>query len=85
MLYRYNDASERIYKAPLKTLSTETVEGTARALECVYDVERSDSLALRVFCVGDRVADDLEEGESELGRRVAISGQKEDAHSRGRS
>ena len=55
-------------------LSTETVEGTARALECVDDVECSDSLALRVFCVGDRVADDLEEGESELGRRVAISG-----------
>ena len=43
-------------------LSTETVEGTARALECVDDVECSDSLALRVFCVGDRVADDREGG-----------------------
>ena len=67
------------------SLSTETVERTTRALECVDDVECSDSLALRVFCVGDRVADDLEEGENELGRRVAISGQKEDARSRGRS
>ena len=45
------------------SLSTETVERTTGALECVDDVECSDSLALRVFCVGDRVANDLDEGE----------------------
>jgi hypothetical protein len=40
-------------------LSTETVEGTALALQGVDNVERSDSLALGVFSVGDRVADDV--------------------------
>ena len=40
--------------------STETVERATRAFECVYDIECSDGLALGMFCVGDRVADDLE-------------------------
>ena len=50
---------------PLKgtDLTTETVEGTALALEGVDDVERRDRLALGVLGVGDGVADDaLEEG-----------------------
>lgn len=44
-------------------LSTETVEGTALALEGVDNVERCDGLALGVLSVGDGVTDDaLEEG-----------------------
>lgn len=45
------------------SLTTETVEGTALALESVDDVERGDGLALGVLGVGDGVTDDtLEEG-----------------------
>ena len=40
-------------------LTTETVEGTALSLQSVDDVERSDSLALRVLSVCDGVTDDL--------------------------
>ena len=40
-------------------LGTETVEGTAGALECVDDVEGGDGLALCVLGVGDGVTDDL--------------------------
>ena len=44
-------------------LATETVEGTALALESVDDVEGSDGLALGVLGVGDGVTDDtLKEG-----------------------
>ena len=44
-------------------LTTETVEGTALALEGVDDVKRRDGLALGVLGVGDGVTDDtLEEG-----------------------
>jgi hypothetical protein len=44
-------------------LSTETVEGTALALECVNNVKGGDSFALGVLSVGDSIADDtLEEG-----------------------
>jgi hypothetical protein len=44
-------------------LSTETVKGTALALECVNYIERGDSLALSVLCVGDSITNDtLEEG-----------------------
>lgn len=44
-------------------LSTETVEGTALALESVDNIERCDGLALGVFGVGDGITDDtLEEG-----------------------
>ena len=44
-------------------LTTETVKGTALALEGIDNVERSDSLALGVFGVGDGITDDtLEEG-----------------------
>ena len=39
-------------------LATETIEGTALALEGIDDIERSDSLALGVFSVGDSVTDD---------------------------
>lgn len=43
--------------------TTETVEGTALALESIDDVERSDSLTLGVLGVGDSVANDsLQEG-----------------------
>lgn len=46
-----------------KRLTTETVEGTALALESVDDVEGGDGLALGVLSVGDGIADDaLEEG-----------------------
>ena len=41
-------------------LSTETVEGPARALESVDDIKGSDRLALRMFRVGDRVTDNLQ-------------------------
>ena len=46
-------------------LSAETVEGAALALEGVDDVERSDSLALGVLGVSDRVADDVLEEDLE--------------------
>jgi hypothetical protein len=39
--------------------STETVESAAGTLEGVDDVKGSDSLALSVLSVGDRVTDDL--------------------------
>ncbi|KAH3942269.1 hypothetical protein HBH98_212480 [Parastagonospora nodorum] len=40
-----------------RSLTTETVEGTALALERVDDVEGGDGLALGVLGVGDGVAD----------------------------
>jgi len=44
-------------------LTTETVEGTALALEGVDNIEGSDGLALGVLGIGDGIADDaLEEG-----------------------
>ena len=44
-------------------LTTETVKGSALALEGVDDIERSDRLTLGVLSVGDGIADDtLEEG-----------------------
>ena len=44
-------------------LSTETVEGTALALEGIDNVEGCDSLSLGVLGVGDSITDDtLEEG-----------------------
>ena len=39
-------------------LTTETVEGTALALEGVDNIKRGDSLALGVLRVGDGVTDD---------------------------
>lgn len=46
-----------------RRLTTETVEGTALALERVDNVERGDGLALGVLSVGDSIADDaLKEG-----------------------
>lgn len=41
-----------------KRLTTETVQGTALALEGVDDVERRDCLPLGVLSVGDGIADD---------------------------
>jgi len=44
-------------------LSTETVEGTALALEGIDNIEGCDSLSLGVLGVGDGITDDaLEEG-----------------------
>ena len=44
-------------------LTTETVQGTALALESVDDVKGGDGLALGVLSVGDGITDDtLEEG-----------------------
>ena len=44
-------------------LTTETVESTALAFQSIDDIERCDSLALGVLCVGDGVTDNrLEEG-----------------------
>jgi len=44
-------------------LATETVEGTALALEGVDNIEGGDCLALGVFSIGDCITDDaLEEG-----------------------
>jgi hypothetical protein len=40
-------------------LSTETVEGAARAFESIDDVERGHGLALGVLSVCDRVTDYL--------------------------
>ena len=50
-------------KTRAQSLTTETIEGAALALEGVDNIERGDSLALGVLRVGDRVTDDtLEEG-----------------------
>jgi hypothetical protein len=46
-----------------KYLTTETIEGTALALEGIDNVKRGDGLALSVLGVGDGVTDNgLEEG-----------------------
>ena len=46
-----------------RCLTTETVKGTALALESVDDIQRSDSLALSVLSVGNGITDDtLKEG-----------------------
>jgi len=37
----------------------ETVQGAARSLQCVYNVECSDRLALRMLSVSDRITDNL--------------------------
>jgi hypothetical protein len=48
---------------PRRRLTTETVEGTALALEGVDNIEGCDGLALGVLSVGDGITDDtLEEG-----------------------
>jgi hypothetical protein len=45
------------------SLTTETIQSTALALQSVDDIERSDGLALGVLSVGDGITDDtLEEG-----------------------
>lgn len=47
----------------MESLTTETVQGTALALEGVDNVQRSDGLALGVLRVGNGVTDDtLKEG-----------------------
>jgi len=46
-------------------LGTETVQGAARALESVHNVEGSDGFTLSVLCVGDGVADDVLEEDLE--------------------
>jgi hypothetical protein len=47
----------------LRSLTTETIQSTALALQSVDDIERSDGLALGVLSVGDSITDDtLEEG-----------------------
>jgi hypothetical protein len=63
---------------------TETVEGAARALERVDDVEGGDGLALCVLSVGDGVADDLEE-EDESATVPEAEGYNGNSRSRGRS
>ena len=47
-------------------LGTETVEGSARPLQGVDDIEGSDGLALGMLSVGDRVTNDL----TRQGRRL---------------
>lgn len=45
------------------SLTTETVQGTALALQSIDDIERGDGLALGVLSVGDSITNDtLEEG-----------------------
>ena len=47
----------------LRSLTTETIQSAALALQSVDDIERSDGLALGVLSVGDSITDDtLEEG-----------------------
>lgn len=45
------------------SLTTETIQGAALALECVDDIKRGHGLALGVLGVGDGITDDaLKEG-----------------------
>jgi len=47
----------------VRNLATETIEGTALALESVDNIKRGDSLALGVLGVGDGITNDtLKEG-----------------------
>ena len=41
------------------SLGTKAVEGAARPLERIDDIQSSDGLALRVFRVGNRIANHL--------------------------
>jgi len=57
------EAKRRTVARKVSDLATETVEGTALALESVDDIEGGDGLALGVLGVGDGITDDtLEEG-----------------------
>jgi hypothetical protein len=42
-----------------RCLTTKSVEGSSLALECVDDIERSNSLSLGVFSVGDCITDNV--------------------------
>jgi len=53
------DKRERIFENRRGFLIAETIKGLSGTLESVDDVERSDSLALGVFSVGNRVTDDV--------------------------
>jgi hypothetical protein len=64
------------------SLSTETVQSAARALQSVDDVESGDSLTLSVLSVCYRVTDDLH-GRRQLTERQ--ENMRNNAHSRGRS
>jgi hypothetical protein len=68
-------------------LTTETVEGTALALEGIDDIEGSDGLALGVLGVGDGVADNrLKEGlEHTTGLLVDHSGDTLDTTTAGKT
>jgi hypothetical protein len=58
-----SEGRERSRRRCIGDLSTETVEGTALALESVNNVEGCDGLSLGVLSVGDGITDDtLEEG-----------------------
>jgi hypothetical protein len=47
----------------LRSLTTETIQSTALALQSIDDIEGGDGLALGVLSVGDSITDDtLEEG-----------------------
>jgi len=60
---RNESRSTRWCKSESQNLTTETVKGTALALEGVDDIEGGDRLSLGVLGVCDGVADDtLEEG-----------------------
>ena len=67
---------------------TYTVEGTTLALESVDDVEGGHRLALRVLCVGDRVADDIWRGRGRKDKSAAtLNGDMKElsTHSQGRA
>ena len=60
---RLKAAREQVGDEIERRLTTETVKGTALALEGVDDIERGDGLALGVLGIGDSVTDDgLKEG-----------------------
>ena len=40
-------------------LSTEAVQRATLSLECIHDIHGSNSLALRVLAVGDRITNDV--------------------------
>ena len=53
------DVRDTMFVCGVEVLRAEAVEGAAGTLESVDDVERGDSLALRVLSVCDGVPDDL--------------------------
>lgn len=39
-------------------LTTKTIQSATLSLECIYNIQGSNSLALSMLCIGDGITDD---------------------------